>query len=89
MKPATQLTISLSVLFGTIAVFLAVAASRFAYRRHKRGRSIPVDPVYEECKVRGAGQGEGAAASSAAQERWFGGSWGVTPVASPGPNGTA
>ncbi|BGP25009.1 hypothetical protein Rt10032_c09g3953 [Rhodotorula toruloides] len=88
MKPATELTISLSVVFGTIALSLVVAASRFAYRRHKRGRSVPVDPVYEECKVRASGEGVGPAPSPV-PERWFGGSWGVTPVAQPGPNGTA
>ncbi|BGP40478.1 hypothetical protein JCM10450v2_004460 [Rhodotorula kratochvilovae] len=91
MKAATELIISLSTVFGTIFVALALAGARFAYRRSKRSRSKPVDPVYEETKVTLAGAEDAGSLANAkeAQERWFAGAWGVTPVASAGPGGTA
>ncbi|GJN90832.1 hypothetical protein Rhopal_003846-T1 [Rhodotorula paludigena] len=92
MKAATELIVSLSTVFGTIALALGLASCRFAYRRHKRARAAPVDPVYEETQVTLGAAGQGGAdldSGKEDKERWFGGAWGVTPVAKPGPGGTA
>ncbi|GAA5833320.1 hypothetical protein JCM9279_001492 [Rhodotorula babjevae] len=92
MKAATELIVSLSTVFGTIFVALALAGARFAFRSSKRARSAPVDPTYEETKVTLVGAGQTGSAESEKKEsgqRWFGGAWGVTPVASEGPCGTA
>ncbi|GAA5897837.1 hypothetical protein JCM8208_003171 [Rhodotorula glutinis] len=90
MKAATELIVSLSTVFGTIFVALALAGARFAFRRSKRARAVPVDPAYEQTKV-SLVDGGGARGSEDTKraERWFGGSWGLTPVASEGPGGTA
>ncbi|GAA5887760.1 hypothetical protein JCM6882_000743 [Rhodosporidiobolus microsporus] len=80
MKDSTTLIISLSTLFGTLALFLLLAFARFAYRKSLRGRAAPVDPNYEKTQV-----GEGR---EVMRKRWFGGAWGVTPVAEAGPGGT-
>ncbi|GAA6053193.1 hypothetical protein JCM3770_000021 [Rhodotorula araucariae] len=91
MKAATELIISLSTVFGTVFIALALAGARFAYRRSKRSRPTPVDPVYEETKVTLAGAADAGNLDDGkrAPEKWFGGDWGVTPVARPGPGGTA
>ncbi|TNY24819.1 hypothetical protein DMC30DRAFT_443295 [Rhodotorula diobovata] len=92
MKPATELIVSLSTVFGAVFVALALAGARFAYRKSKRSRSVPVDPHYEETKVTlvdGNTTGDDKGGVGEAGERWFGGSYGLTPVASAGPGGTA
>ncbi|GAA5820570.1 hypothetical protein JCM11251_003054 [Rhodosporidiobolus azoricus] len=80
MNDSTVLIIPLSTLFGTLFLFLLLAFARFAYRKHKRGRSAPVDPAYEKTQV-----GEG---KEVMRKRWFGGAYGLTPVAEAGPGGT-
>ncbi|GAA5921736.1 hypothetical protein JCM3775_001791 [Rhodotorula graminis] len=91
MKAATELIVSLSTVFGTIFVALALAGARFAFRRSRKARAVPVDPTYEETKVTlvGAGAARVGEQDKQGAERWFAGSWGVTPVASEGPGGTA
>jgi len=92
MKAATELIVSLSTVFGAVFVALALAGARFAYRKSKRSRSVPVDPHYEETKVTlvdGNTTGDDKGGVGEAGERWFGGSYGLTPVASAGPGGTA
>jgi len=92
MKAATELIVSLSTVFGTIFLALALAGARFAFRRSKKARAVPVDPTYEETKVTLVGAGaavDGKGDEKESARRWFGGSWGVTPVASEGPGGTA
>ncbi|GAA5878184.1 hypothetical protein JCM1840_004028 [Sporobolomyces johnsonii] len=89
MKESTQLAISLGTVFGTLSLVLSLAFARFVYRKHQKARSEPVDPVYE-AKVN-LGQdddGETTTPTGSTKKRWFGGSWGITPVAEVGPNGT-
>lgn len=78
MKATTELAISLGSIFGFIALILSLAFARFAFRKHRKGRATPVDPVYESELNEGEGQ----------KKKWFGGRWGLTPVAEPGENGT-
>ncbi|TNY24810.1 hypothetical protein DMC30DRAFT_413039 [Rhodotorula diobovata] len=92
MKAATELIVSLSTVFGAVFLALALAGARFAYRKSKRSRSVPVDRHYEETKVTlvdGNTTGDDKGGVGEAGERWFGGSYGLTPVASAGPGGTA
>ncbi|GAA5894012.1 hypothetical protein JCM5296_004131 [Sporobolomyces johnsonii] len=88
MKESTQLAISLGTVFGTLSLVLSLAFARFVYRKHQKARSEPVDPVYE-AKVNLGQDDDGATMPTAStKKRWFGGSWGITPVAEVGPNGT-
>jgi hypothetical protein len=80
MKSSTQLAISFGTIFGSIALVLSLAFARFAFRKHRKGRAVPVDPVYE------ADLNEGSAPKE--KKRWFGGSYGLTPIAERGPGGT-
>ncbi|GAA5999971.1 hypothetical protein JCM10207_005996 [Rhodosporidiobolus poonsookiae] len=110
MRDSTALIASLSAVFGSLLLAFVLALSRFAYRKHKRGRSVPVDPAYEKTRVTLAGTGAGGAAAThkdggaeesdeeegeekdsedkASQVRWFGGAYGITPIAEDGPGGT-
>ncbi|GAA5967896.1 hypothetical protein JCM11641_005802 [Rhodosporidiobolus odoratus] len=80
MQESTLLLATLLPIFGTILLLLSLAFFRFAYRKHKRGRAIPVDPNYEVTQVELPTDG--------GRVRWFGGAYGVTPVAEAGPGGT-
>ncbi|GAA6028443.1 hypothetical protein JCM8097_007031 [Rhodosporidiobolus ruineniae] len=82
---STILAASLSSIFGTLALFLAVAFARYKFRQRKSRRAQPVDPKYEATVS--AADGDGQAGGKEAK-RWFGGAWGVTPVAEAGPGGT-
>ncbi|GAA6019686.1 hypothetical protein JCM11491_004884 [Sporobolomyces phaffii] len=82
MKASIELAISLGSVSGAICLALALAYARFRFRfrrRRARGRAVvPVDPVHESHLVRPGGPGE---------ERWFGGAYGLTPIATPGKHG--
>ncbi|GAA5900895.1 uncharacterized protein JCM6883_004690 [Sporobolomyces salmoneus] len=78
MKSSTQLAISFGTIFGSIAVVLSLIFARFTFRKHRKGRSVPVDAVYE------ADLNE----VSGTKKRWFGGTYGLTPIAERGKGGT-
>ncbi|CEQ39611.1 SPOSA6832_01147 [Sporobolomyces salmonicolor] len=89
MKESTELAISLGTVFGTLTLVLSLAIARFVYRKHQEARSEPVDPVHE-AKVNPRQTDDGdTSMSTSTTKRWFGGSWGLTPVAEVGPNGTS
>ncbi|GAA5879907.1 hypothetical protein JCM16303_004393 [Sporobolomyces ruberrimus] len=82
MKASTELAISLGSIFGFIALVLSLAFARFAFRKHRKGRSAPVDPAYE------ATVDQASESGVKGKKRWFGGRYGLTPIAEPGKNGT-
>lgn len=66
-----------------------IVFARFKFRSSRRSRSLPVDPGYESRMNRfNQSQAEKEGETDGQQEHWFGGSWGVTPLAGVGPNGT-
>jgi len=79
MRASTELAISLGSIFGFIFLILSLAFARFSFRKHSKGRATPVDPVYESELNEG---------QTRKGKKWFGGGWGLTPVAEPGKNGT-
>ncbi|GAA5948257.1 hypothetical protein JCM3765_001338 [Sporobolomyces pararoseus] len=80
MKSSTQLAISFGSIFGFIALVLSLAFARFAFRKHRKGRAVPVNPIYEDNLNETAGIKE--------KKRWFGGRLGLTPIAESGKGGT-
>ncbi|GAA5976214.1 hypothetical protein JCM5350_001383 [Sporobolomyces pararoseus] len=80
MKSSTQLAISFGSIFGFIALVLSLAFARFAFRKHRKGRAVPVDQVYEDEVNKTAGSRE--------KRKWFGGRFGLTPIAESGKGGT-
>ncbi|GAA5942919.1 uncharacterized protein JCM15063_006157 [Sporobolomyces koalae] len=84
MKASTELAISLGSIFGVIALILSLSFARFAFRKHRNGRATPVDPVYE-AQVNAT---QTDRVTEHERKRWFGGRFGLTPIAEPGENGT-
>ncbi|ORY64616.1 hypothetical protein BCR35DRAFT_326604 [Leucosporidium creatinivorum] len=94
----TELLAILLPLLLVPSLLACLVFSRYKFRKSRRARSKPVDPAYE-AKInrvalptpRSAEDEEdedGAAEEKGGWKDMFGGSWGVTPLAGVGPNGT-
>lgn len=75
-----HLAIALGSIFGFILLVLLLVFLRYRFRASRRARSAPVDPAYEARLEHMREGGE--------KQQLVNAGWGITPLASEGPNGT-